>query len=170
MAETLRVVARAPRPVLFPASGWLWTRAVTEGAMARVEVWECHGCPVRVKCAFIVPAACLESDGRFVELHPGIYRMERADAAEAPTWVITEASEPTNLVLFVIGGEVTAIRGQGVVIAHAQGACPEEPRLRDDWAMVAAAPGSVVVSRVYGILFGGERAALVVEDGLELVR
>jgi hypothetical protein len=96
MAETLRVVARAPRPVLFPASGWLWTRAVTEGAMARVEVWECHGCPVRVKCAFIVPAAHLESDGRFVELYPGIYRMEHANAAEAPTWVITEASEPTN--------------------------------------------------------------------------
>jgi hypothetical protein len=36
--------------------------------------------------------------------------------------------------------------------------------------MVAAAPGSVVVSRVYGILFGGERAARVVEEGLELVR
>jgi hypothetical protein len=170
MAENLRVVARAPRPILLPASGWLWTRAATEGKMARVEVWECHGYPVRVKCAFIVPAARLESDGRYVELHPGIYCMERADAAEAPTWVITEASEPTNLVLFVIGGEVTAIRGQGVVIAHAQGACPEEPRLRDDWAMVAAAPGSIVVSRVYGILFGGERAALVVEDGLELVR
>jgi hypothetical protein len=84
--------------------------------------------------------------------------------------VITEASEPTNLVLFVVGGEVTAIRGQGVVIAHAHGACPEEPRLRDDWAMVAAASGSVVVSRVYGILFGGERAALVTEDGLELAR
>jgi hypothetical protein len=30
--------------------------------MARVEVWECHGYPVQVKCAFIVPAARLESD------------------------------------------------------------------------------------------------------------
>jgi hypothetical protein len=138
--------------------------------MARVEVWECHGRPVQVKCAFIVPAACLELDERYIELHPGVYRIERADAVEVPTLVITKASEPTDLVLFVVGGEVTAIRGQSVVIAHAQGACPEEPRLRDDWAMVAAAPGSVVVSRVYGILFGGERAALVTEDGLELVR
>jgi hypothetical protein len=169
MAETLRVVARAPRPVLFPASGWLWTRAVTEGAMARVEVWECHGCPVRVKCAFIVPSACLESDGRFAELCPGVYRIERVDA-EVPTLVITEASEPTDLILFVVGGEVTAIHGQGIVLAHAQGVCSEEPRLRDDWAMVAAAPGSIVVGRVYGILFGGEGAVLVTEDGLELAR
>jgi hypothetical protein len=36
--------------------------------------------------------------------------------------------------------------------------------------MVAAAPGSIVVGRVYGILFGGEGAVLVTEDGLELAR
>jgi hypothetical protein len=87
-----------------------------------------------------------------------------------PTLVITEASEPTDLILFVVGGEVTAIHGQGIVLAHAQGVCSEEPRLRDDWAMVAAAPGSIVVGRVYGILFGGEGAVLVTEDGLELAR
>jgi len=170
MAETLRVVARAPRLVRFPTSGWLWTRAVTAGAMTRVEVWECHGRPVSMQCAFVVPTACLESDGRFVELRPGVYRIERVDAAEAPTFVVSEASEPTDLVLFVVGAEVTAIRGQGVVLAHAQGVCSREPRLRDDWALVAAAPGSVVVGRVYGILFGGEGSVRVTEDGLELVR
>jgi hypothetical protein len=170
MAETLRVVARASRPVRFPASGWLWTRAVTTGAMARVEVWECHGRPVAMQCVFVVPTACLESDGCFVELRPGVYCIERADVAKVPTLVITEASEPTDLVLFVIGAEVTAIRGRGIVLAHAQGVCSEEPRLRDDWAMVAAAPGSVVVGRVSGILFGGEARARVTQDGLELER
>jgi hypothetical protein len=89
---------------------------------------------------------------------------------EAPTLVITEASEPADLILFVLGAEAITIHGQGVVLAHAKGVCAKEPRLSDHWALVAAAPGSVVAGRVSGILFASEGRARVTQDGLELVR
>jgi hypothetical protein len=172
MAEILRVVVRAPRPVRFPASGWLWTRVEPENATTRLEIWECNLRPTRMQCAFVVPTACLWRDGRWSELRPGVYSVERVDSVEAPTLVITQASEFTaDLVLFVVGAEVTDVRsGHGVVLAHAKGAGAKEPRLSDHWALVAATPGSVIVGRVSGILFAGETRARVTQDGLELAR
>jgi|FaiFalDrversion3_1042247.scaffolds.fasta_scaffold17803_1 hypothetical protein len=175
MAETLRVVAFAPRPVRFPKSVWLRTRVRAEGETAFVEVCGCNFPRQWLECTFVVPAHCIEEEVRGdYALRAGSYKIEWCEG-EA-TVAMTETHEASNVVLFDLPGRVTeVVQGDALVIVSVE-VCVEDQRTGrhgDWWSLVAAPVGSVLCYKSFDgwrfRSFFGARFR-VTQDGLELER